>query len=63
MRTIGLAPVIAVGSEQVKKKVCPDVISGKKTICLAITEPGGGSDVANMATEAVLSEDKSHEIK
>jgi acyl-CoA dehydrogenase len=33
------------------------VLNGEKIIALAITEPGGGSDVANLATRAVLDGD------
>lgn len=50
---IGLPPVINWGSEAMKQMVAPDVIAGKKHISLGITEPGGGSDVAQLATTAV----------
>lgn len=50
---IALPPIIAVGSKEIKDKVCRDVITGKKIICLAITEPYAGSDVANLQTTAV----------
>jgi acyl-CoA dehydrogenase len=36
-----------------KDKVARDVITGKKLICLAVTEPYAGSDVANIRTTAV----------
>jgi acyl-CoA dehydrogenase len=36
-----------------KEKVAPEVISGKKIIALAITEPQAGSDVSNITTTAV----------
>jgi alkylation response protein AidB-like acyl-CoA dehydrogenase len=32
--------------------VVPDALAGKKTMCLAITEPYGGSDVAGVRTSA-----------
>lgn len=35
----------------------PDLLLGKKRICIAITEPGAGSDVANIQTTAVKTED------
>ncbi|MEZ5508737.1 MAG: acyl-CoA dehydrogenase family protein [Gammaproteobacteria bacterium] len=50
---IGLPPIVKWGSEELKQRVCPDVIAGRKIQCLAITEPGGGSDVANLRTRAV----------
>ncbi|KAI8139053.1 acyl-CoA dehydrogenase/oxidase [Fennellomyces sp. T-0311] len=49
---IGLPPVFLFGSEYLQKRIVPDVLAGKKFICLAITEPSGGSDVANLLTEA-----------
>jgi acyl-CoA dehydrogenase len=50
---IGLPPVIAMGSEELKRRIAPPVLAGDKRISLAITEPSGGSDVANIATKAV----------
>jgi len=50
---IGLPPIWRWGSEALKEKTCSDVIAGKKIHCLAITEPGGGSDVASLKTRAV----------
>ncbi len=41
------------GSEELKQRVLPDVISGHKIAALAITEPSGGSDVAGIKTRAV----------
>ncbi|MBS3928561.1 MAG: acyl-CoA dehydrogenase family protein, partial [Sphingomonadales bacterium] len=49
---IGLPPVLAMGSEQLKQRIAPAVLAGDKIICLGITEPGGGSDVANLKTKA-----------
>lgn len=49
---IGLPPVIAAGSEELKQRIAPAVLSGEKISCLGITEPGGGSDVANLKTRA-----------
>jgi len=50
---IGLPPVQALGSKELKAKVMPEVLSGKKIIALGITEPNAGSDVANIQTKAV----------
>ena len=49
---IGLPPVLHFGSDYIKGKVVPDCLNGRKNICLAITEPYAGSDVANLKTEA-----------
>ena len=50
---IGLPPVINWGSQALKEMVAPPVLAGEKHISLGITEPGGGSDVAQLATTAV----------
>jgi alkylation response protein AidB-like acyl-CoA dehydrogenase len=39
-----------------KERIIKPVLSGDKIICLAITEPYTGSDVANIKCSAVLSE-------
>ncbi|MFN5818998.1 MAG: acyl-CoA dehydrogenase family protein [Novosphingobium sp.] len=49
---IGLPPILAMGSEELKRRIAPEVLAGEKIICLGITEPGGGSDVANLKTRA-----------
>lgn len=50
---IGLPPVAKWGSKSLKEKVLEPVLTGEKIIALAITEPSGGSDVANIKTRAV----------
>lgn len=50
---IGLPPILALGSEELKRRVAPPVLAGEKIIALGITEPSGGSDVANLRTRAV----------
>ncbi len=49
---IGLPPVTNCGSEALKQMVAPAVLAGEKRISLGITEPSGGSDVANVQTTA-----------
>ncbi len=41
------------GSENLKQTYLKAVIDGEKNCCMAITEPGGGSDVANAKTIAI----------
>jgi acyl-CoA dehydrogenase len=53
VHSIGLPPVLAIGSEEMKKRVAPQVLAGEKIHALAITEPSGGSDVANIRTRAI----------
>ncbi|AXQ31793.1 acyl-CoA dehydrogenase [Solimonas sp. K1W22B-7] len=55
--SIGLPPVLAGGSEALKQQIVSPVVRGDKLICLGITEPGGGSDVAALKTRAVLDGD------
>ena len=50
---IALPPIVAVGSAELQQRVVPPVIAGEKIAALCITEPGGGSDVAALATTAV----------
>jgi acyl-CoA dehydrogenase len=49
---IGLPPLVAHGSEALKRRVIPDVLAGVKIAALAITEPSGGSDVARLRCSA-----------
>ena len=53
VHNIGLPPVVNFASEAIKKEVIPAVLRGDKRISLAITEPGAGSDVAQLVTRAV----------
>lgn len=55
---IGLPPVLAIGSGEMKRRVAPQVLAGEKIHALAITEPSGGSDVANLKTRAVRDGDR-----
>ena len=52
VHNIALPPILALGSNELKALVLPQVLAGEKTASLGITEPGGGSDVANMSTVA-----------
>ncbi|MDP9688926.1 UNVERIFIED_ORG: acyl-CoA dehydrogenase [Pseudomonas mohnii] len=50
---IGLPPIVKWAKPCVRDRVVPQVLSGEKISALAVTEPGGGSDVANLQTRAV----------
>lgn len=50
---IAMPPLIQWGKPALKESVVPSVLAGQKIAALAITEPGGGSDVANLKTRAV----------
>ncbi len=83
----GIPPIIKFGSRQLQERFLPDFLTGRKRICIAITEPEvrvvlcflfwafrlhvrcsadwerqAGSDVANIHTTAVKSEDGKHYI-
>jgi acyl-CoA dehydrogenase len=49
---IGAPPIVAGGRPEVQARVLPGIIAGEKISALAITEPNGGSDVANLRTTA-----------
>ncbi|MFO1472643.1 MAG: acyl-CoA dehydrogenase family protein [Turneriella sp.] len=46
------------GTDAQKAKYLPDIIKGKKVGALGVTEPGAGSDVANIQTKAVFKNGK-----
>src|SRR6185503_11211837 len=50
--TIGSPPIARAARPEVKARVLPQVLSGERISALAITEPSGGSDVANLRTKA-----------
>lgn len=49
---IGLPPVVLLARDDVRQAVVPPVLAGEQISALAITEPGGGSDVAQLRTTA-----------
>ncbi len=49
---IGLPPVLRHGTPELQQEVVPPVLRGERIAALAITEPGGGSDVAALRTTA-----------
>uniref|UniRef100_A0A6B2L534 Acyl-CoA dehydrogenase n=1 Tax=Arcella intermedia TaxID=1963864 RepID=A0A6B2L534_9EUKA len=59
---IGLPPIIHFGSPELRQRVAIPCLKGEKVICLAITEPTGGSDVANLMCEARKTPDGKHYI-
>ncbi len=51
--SIALPPILALGTPEQKERFIKPVLRGQKIAALGITEPGGGSDVANIRTKAV----------
>jgi acyl-CoA dehydrogenase len=56
--SIALPPILAAGSELLKRRVMPPVLAGQKIAALAVTEPSGGSDVASLLTTAIRDGDE-----
>lgn len=50
---IALPPIVKKGTAEQKERFVKPVLQGKRIAALGITEPGGGSDVANIQTTAV----------
>ncbi|KAJ9212856.1 hypothetical protein DTO166G4_5513 [Paecilomyces variotii] len=58
----GIPPVLKFGSPQLHERFLPDFLTGRKRMCIAITEPEAGSDVANITTTATKTPDGKHYI-
>ena len=51
-RGISLDPIQRLAAPEIRDRILKDIVLGKKGSSLGITEPGGGSDVANLQTTA-----------
>jgi alkylation response protein AidB-like acyl-CoA dehydrogenase len=61
--TISLSVIMKYcNNEALRKKVLDECLSGRKKICLAVSEAFAGSDVAGMKTTVEKSQDGSHYI-
>lgn len=54
---IAIPPILSQGTDDQKERFARPAIMGDKIAALAITEPGGGSDVAGLQTTAVREND------
>jgi alkylation response protein AidB-like acyl-CoA dehydrogenase len=54
-----MPPILAFGTEEQKQEWLVPAIAGTKILCLGITEPDAGSDVAAIKTRALRAEDGS----
>ncbi|MEM1380677.1 MAG: acyl-CoA dehydrogenase family protein [Pseudomonadota bacterium] len=52
-RSISIDPIVKFADPLIRDRVVPEIVSGRKGSSLGITEPSGGSDVANLQTRAV----------
>lgn len=59
---IGTAPVLYFGSEALKEKYLPKLVTGELISSYGLTENHSGSDALAARTKAVLSEDGSHYV-
>lgn len=51
-RMISIDPIARLANDDIKNRVLADIIAGRKGSSLGVTEPSGGSDVANIRTSA-----------
>ena len=58
---MAIPPIIAFGTDEQKAQWVAPAIRGEKILCLGITEPDAGSDVAGIKTRAVRSDNESGE--
>jgi alkylation response protein AidB-like acyl-CoA dehydrogenase len=54
---MALPPILAFGSEEQKQQWAVPAITGQAILCLGITEPDAGSDVAGIKTRAARTDD------
>ena len=54
----GMHPVVKHGSEAMKQKYLPDVVTGKLQVAFGVTEPDAGSDTTAIKTSARLEGDR-----
>jgi alkylation response protein AidB-like acyl-CoA dehydrogenase len=55
---MAMPPILAFGSEEQRREWAAPAIAGEKILCLCITEPDAGSDVAGIKTRAVRDGDE-----
>ncbi|HEX8264733.1 MAG TPA: acyl-CoA dehydrogenase family protein [Pyrinomonadaceae bacterium] len=60
--SIGLLPILYFGTEELKQKYIPPIVSGEKVTAYCLSEAGSGSDALGAKASARLSEDGTHYI-
>ncbi len=58
MHSVALVPVLRFADEDLKRRVATEVLAGRKTMAIGLTEPSGGSDLAAVKTRAERRGDK-----
>ena len=56
--SIVAAPLMLFGTDEQKSLYLPKILRGEVNFCLGYSEPGAGSDLANLATKAELDGDE-----
>ena len=57
LNIFGPMPIAKFGSEELKRRAIPRLISGEDKICIGITEPDSGLDTTSLTTKAVRTND------
>ena len=60
--SIGLLPILYFGSEELKNKYIPPIVSGEMVTAYCLSESGSGSDALGAKTNAKLSESGAHYV-
>lgn len=60
--SIGLLPILYFGSEELKNKYIPPIVSGEMVTAYCLSESGSGSDALGAKTNAKLSESGTHYV-
>ncbi|MBA2621283.1 MAG: acyl-CoA dehydrogenase family protein [Acidobacteria bacterium] len=60
--SIGLLPILYFGSDFLKEKYIPGIVSGEKVTAYCLSESGSGSDALGAKANARLSEDNKHYV-
>ena len=60
--SIGLLPILYFGSEELRQKWIPGIVSGEIVTAYCLTESGSGSDALGAKTTARLSDDGEHYV-
>ena len=56
--SLGTWPIFEFGTQAQKEQYLPDLLSGRRLACFALTEPGAGTDVAAGTSTAILKGDE-----
>ncbi|MEU5397888.1 acyl-CoA dehydrogenase family protein [Streptomyces sp. NPDC005963] len=60
--SIVLPYLLHLADKKQRRRWLPDIATGRSVLCIAMTEPGTGSDLAGIRTTARLSEDGTHYV-